>query len=210
MRSDILSEATRMRMIRLFLYLNHLEPEWRNEKLSSEELAAAIECTAVTVRKDLSCLNCRADGWGYRPDLLEKQLRDALQLNRTVKAGVAGLEPWGSILLGKENFIPGVVIRAGFDSSMNRLERTRSPIPLYPSYEITEIFRREGLQLGILAADGQNIQKTVDRMISGGALAVLNLTPCPVLVPEGVFMHQADIQSGILKLISRINWNDLK
>jgi redox-sensing transcriptional repressor len=208
MRSDFLSDSTRMRMIRLFLYLNHLGPEWQNEKLSSQELALAIESTAATVRKDLSCLNCRADGWGYRASHLIQQLKETLLLNSPVRTGVAGLEPWGSILLEKENLLPGVLIRAGFDSSMNRLERTSSRIPLYPAYEIPEIFHREGLLLGILASDEQNIQQTAERMISGGALALLNLTPLPVRVPEGVFLHQADIQSGILKLISQINWNE--
>ena len=209
MRSDFFSDATRMRMIRLFLYMSHLEPEWQNEKLTSEELAAAIESSAATVRKDLCSLNCRADGWGYRTGRLTQQLKKALMLSRPVRAGIAGLETWGAILLENENLLPGVIIRAGFDSSMNRLERTRSRIPLFPAYEIAEVFHREGLRLGILASDGQNIQQTVDRMLSGGALAILNLTPRAVLVPEGVFLHQADIQSGILNLISRINWNEL-
>lgn len=205
MRSDFFSDATQLRMIRLYLYLKTLDLDWQNIKLTSEELAEAIQTTATTVRKDLSSLECSAEGWGYQVNRLIPKLKESLLLNHSVRTGIAGLEPWGFILLSRKDFFPGVEVAAGFDSSMNRIEMTSASVPLHPSYEITDVFNRMELLLGIISSYGENAQQTADRMIKGGAMAILNLTPCPVRVPENVFMYQADFQSGILKLLSSIN-----
>lgn len=205
MLSDLTSDAARLRMIRLSLYLESLEEDWEQTKLTSEELAAVLDATPATVRKDLSGLGCPADGRGYRVRQLRENLKTALGLKRPVRGGVAGLDPWGALLLNRPELFPGIEIRAGFDRSMNRLERTGSPVPLYPSYEIPEVFRTEGLSLGIIASAGEEAQKTARRMIEGGAAGILNLSPRPVRVPRGIFLHQADIQSGLLRLLSQIN-----
>ncbi len=189
-------------MLRLYLYLNSLEPEWLDIKMTSEELAKEMNSTAVSVRKDLNSIGCRAEGWGYPLGSLTRQLRIKLLPDSVVKAGLCGLEPWGTILLNNSNLLPGIEIVAGFDSSMNRLERTSAKVPLFPAYEITEIFGREKILFGIISSGGENAQKIADRMIKGGTLAILNMTPCPIRVPEDVFTYQADFQSGILKLLS--------
>ncbi|OQY32701.1 MAG: hypothetical protein B6241_10235 [Spirochaetaceae bacterium 4572_59] len=203
--SDFLSDATQLRMIRLYLYLKTLDQDWQDIKLTSDELAKAIQSTAATVRKDLSHLKCSAEGWGYQANRLIPKLKESLLLKRSVKTGIAGLEPWGSLLLSRKGFLPGVEVAAGFDSSMNKIEMTSSSIPLHPSYEIAEVFCRMELLLGIISSYGDNAQQTADRMIKGGAIAILNLTPCPIRVPENIFMYQSDFQSGILKLLSSIN-----
>lgn len=205
MRSDFLTDATQLRMIRLYLYLKTLGQEWDEIKLTSEELALAMQTTAATIRKDLSRLNCNAEGWGYQVNRLIPKLKTSLRITQPVKTGIAGLEPWGSILLSRMDVLPGVEVTAGFDSSMNRIERTSSAVPLYPAYEISEVFSKKKMLLGVISNNGENAQQTADRMIKGGAIAILNLTPCPIRVPESVFMYQTDFQSGILKLLSCIN-----
>ena len=194
-------------MIRLYLFLNHLGADWKETKLTSGELARAIGTSGTSLRKDFSVLGCQTDGWGYPPEILSSRIAEALTLSEPVKAGIAGLEPWGTVLISMRDLLPGITIAAGFDSSMNRLERMSTDIPLFPSYEIPEVFNRLEIKLGILSSGGNVAQQTADRMIRGGVAAIYNLTPSPVKVPDHIFTHQADIQSGILKLLSRINGN---
>ena len=205
MKSETLSQASRLRMIRLYIHLRNLDHQWQATKLTSRDLAAAIGTTGASLRKDLSALGCPADGWGYRGKDLIPQLESKLLLAHRASAGIAGLEPWGSVLLTNPDLLPGIHMTAGFDSNMNRLERMSTEIPLYPSHEIPEIFREKGIRLGVIAAGGGLIQKTAERMVKGGALAVLNLTPQALVLPEYVFTYQADIQTGILMLLSQIN-----
>ena len=189
-------------MLRLYLYLNSLESEWLDIKMTSEELARQMNSTAVSVRKDLNSIGCQAEGWGYTPGSLTEQLKSKLLPESVVKAGICGLEPWGTILINNSSLLPGIEIVAGFDSSMNRLERTSSKVPLFPAYEIAEVFGMYKILFGIISSGGENAQKIADRMIKGGTLAILNMTPCPIRVPDDVFTYQADYQSGILKLLS--------
>ncbi len=205
MTFDKPSQAARIRMIRLYLYLKNLENEWKDTRLTSRELAEATGTTDTTLRKDLSSFSCQAGGWGYTCTGLKSQLEKKLRLSFRVKAGIAGLEPWGAILLSNRNLLPGVIPAAGFDSNMNRLERMSCETPLFPSYEIPEVFSRLDIKLGIISSEGGLIQKTAERMVRGGALAILNLTPQALELPEEVFTYQADIQTGILLLLSQIN-----
>ncbi len=205
MRSDKFSQASRLRMIRLYIYLKNLDYQWLETKQTSRDLAASIGTTGTSLRKDLSILGCQAEGWGYRGAELIPQLEKHLLLDLRVVAGIAGLEPWGSVLLSNPELLPGLHITAGFDSNMNRLERMSTNIPLYPSHEIPEVFREKEIKLGVISSGGGMIQKTAERMVKGGALAILNLTPRILDLPEGVFTYQADIQSGILMLLSQIN-----
>ena len=192
-------------MVRLYIYLKNLDRQWLETKLTSRDLAMAIGTTAVSLRKDLSILGCPAEGWGYRGFELIPQLEEHLLLNLRVTAGIAGLEPWGSVLLNNPEFLPGLHITAGFDSNMNRLERMSTKVSLYPSHEIPEVFREKKIALGVISSEGGMIQKTAERMVNGGALAILNLTPRILDLPDSVFTYQADIQSGILMLLSQIN-----
>jgi len=205
MKPEELSSAAHDRLIRLYLYLCSLSTDWDNQLQTSEELAEALDATSVTVRKDLSLLGCPADGRGYRTELLREKLNSGLLLTTPVRAGLAGLDSWGAVLIAQKDLLPGIDIHAGFDSSMNRLEMTRTEIPLYPSYEITEIFRNADLHLGILASDGGKVQQTADRMIQGGARGLLNMTSRSLKLPPGIFCCRTYPAEGLLRLKSLIN-----
>ncbi|MDC7239632.1 MAG: winged-helix domain-containing protein [Spirochaetales bacterium] len=203
MSSEKLSEASRQRMIRLSIILQ--ERDWGPERIVSAELAELVGTTPESLRKDLSLLGCSASGRGYRAGELADLLSEKLNLKGELKAGVCGLDSWGAVLLHKTDSFPGVRIVAAFDGSQNRLERTESKVPLYPSYEISEIFQRMGIEIGIIASSTTDPERIQSRMLKGGARGIINLTSCPLTVPESVFYHQADLTAGFLSVISRIN-----
>ena len=203
MSSEKLSEASRQRLIRLFIILGEIH--WGRERIVSSELASLVGTTAESLRKDLSLLGCPASGRGYRASELALLLGEKLNLNRNLKAGIAGLDNWGAILLQKPDSFPGMKIVAAFDSSQNRLERTESVLPLYPAYEISEVFRRMDIRVGIIASSTTDPQRVLKRMLEGEVRGIINLTSRPLRVPDSVFYHQADVAAGFLSVISRIN-----
>lgn len=200
-----LSEASHNRMIRLLIILERMDDDWKNTVLSSGELGTLIETSAENIRKDFNTLGCSATGKGYRTKDLTASLRERLGLEQKLKAGLIGLDSWGTVLLKNPDSFTGINITAAFDSSQNRLERTESNLPLYPSYEISEVFRRDNIKIGILASETSDPPRILKRIIQGGAAGIINLTSFPLNVPEGVFYHQADMTTGFLSIVSRIN-----
>ena len=205
MNREKLSGASHTRMIRLFIILDRMDEDWKQTVLSSGELGNLIATSAENIRKDLNTLGCPASGRGYRVSELTASLKVTLKLQQELSAGLAGLDSWGAVLLKNPDSFPGINITAAFDSSQNRIERTESLLPLHPSYEIREVFKRENIRIGILASESSDPERILKRMIEGGAEGIINLTSCPLMVPENIFYHQADLSAGFLSIVSRIN-----
>lgn len=205
MKRGKLSDVSHARMIRLLIILERMDEDWKHSVLNSGELGKLIETSAESLRKDLNTLGCSAAGRGYRVSDLSASLKQRLGLQGKLKAGLAGLDSWGTVVLQNPDNFPGIQITAAFDSSQNRIERTESALPLYPSYEISEVFEREKIRIGILASESSDPRRVLKRMIQGGAAGIINLTAFPLSVPEGIFYHQADMTAGFLSIVSRIN-----
>lgn len=200
-----MSEASHSRMIRLLIILERMDEGWRQTVMSSAELGKLIETSAENIRKDLNTLGCTASGRGYRVFDLTASMKEKLGLTLDLKAGLVGLDSWGSVILKNPASFTGIKITAAFDSSQNRIERTESSLPLHPTYEIAEVFERENIRIGILASESCDPRRTLKRMIQGGTAGIINLTSFPLIVPEGIFYHQADMSAGFISIVSRIN-----
>ncbi len=192
-------------MIRLYLLLSGMDEAWRETLMSSKQLASALGTSAEILRKDLNLLSCSAQGRGYTPGELAGQLKERLGLDRKLRAGFAGLDSWGSVLIRENGALEGIEIVAAFDGSQNRLERTETEIPLYPSYEIRDVFISEKILIGILASDNAHPGRNLERMLEGGARGIVNLSAVPLQVPHGIYYCHADLRADILNIISRIN-----
>ncbi|QEN09212.1 hypothetical protein EXM22_14940 [Oceanispirochaeta crateris] len=210
MSKENLSESAHFRMLRLFISLNRIQDEGASPRYTSGELAELIGSSAELIRKDLNILGCRADGRGYKALSLQNGLREKLYLMKNLRAGMAGLDSWGSILIRESEGFQGIRICAAFDGSQNRLERTETRVALYPSYEIREVFEREKIRIGILASETALPEKNMMRMLEGGAKGIINLTSCPLIVPEEIFYYQADLSLGFYSMASRINGSEHK
>jgi len=195
-------------MIRLYITLLKLDESWSGTVLTSGELAGWNLSTAEVVRKDLNTLGCVSDGRGYRVASLKEKLREKLHLTKALKTGLVGLDWWGSILIKEENILPGLQITAAFDGNQNRLERTETRIPLYPTFEIKDVFRRERIKIGIMASENSQPERNLERMLQGGVKGIINLTSVNLPVPDDVFYYQADLFLGLLSMISRINGSE--
>ena len=204
-----LPEALRDRMIRLYLLLTGMDEAWRDTLMSSRQLASALGTSAEILRKDLNMLSCSAQGRGYTPGDLSVQLKQRLGLEQKLRAGFTGLDSWGSVLIREREALEGVEIVAAFDGNQNLLERTETEIPLYPSYEIRDIFKREKILIGILASDRAHPRKNLERMLEGGVRGIINLTATALYMPDDIYYYHADLRAGVLNIISRVNGMNL-
>jgi len=192
----------------LYITLLRLDESWSDAVLTSGDLAEWTLSTAEVMRKDLNVLNCRAEGRGYRVKTLRNCLHEKLHLKKSMKAGLIGLDWWGSILIREGNMIPGLEISAAFDSNQNRIERTETRIPLYPTFEIKDVFMREGIEIGIVASENAQPERNLNRMLKGGVKGILNLTSITLHVPQGIYYDQVNLHLGLLSMISRINGSE--
>ncbi len=148
-----LPPATLRRLCALYGHLEDLSAE-EGSRATSFELAADLEVGQ-----------------------LKRLLEEEAGLGRTVRVCVVGLNWLGQALVsGDGTGLDAFRIVAGFDSNTNRLETTRSPMPLYPTYDIEEVVRRESVEIALLTAVPQPAGEILARLARGGVKGVLNLT----------------------------------
>jgi redox-sensing transcriptional repressor len=74
---------------------------------------------------------------------------------------------------------------------------------VYPSYELTDVVRREGIEIGILAVPGGAAQEATDALVAGGIRCILNFAPVVVSAgPAPVIIRHVDFLNELRILTS--------
>ena len=194
-----LPPATRKRLVQL----EELLKSWSGEKITSAKICELTGWKDSLVRHDLWLIGNSVRGWknGYNTaDLL-----DAIQsINKSEVQNVciADLGRLGAALLD-ENLFGGsqFVIKAGFDSNVNRVEILRSTFPLYPASDMNWVIRQEKITLAILAVADNDAQTMCDRLIKAGITGIVNMTRMVLSVPEGIKIENLSVLNA-LKMIT--------
>ncbi|MCK4993421.1 MAG: redox-sensing transcriptional repressor Rex [Candidatus Omnitrophica bacterium] len=200
-----LSDNTIERICKIFGYLNFLERS-ETKLVSSRELAKAIGSTEYTVRKDISFL--AVGGYtrkGYEVKSLKQELGNKLNLNKKRKACIVGLGRLGSALLDYEKFQEdGFEIVAGFDCSINKLERIQTQIDVFSDNDIKEIVCLREIEVGIIAVPPQSAQDVADKLIGAGVTGILNFSTQKVIVSSNVIYLNLDFTNALRFIAAKV------
>jgi redox-sensing transcriptional repressor len=201
-----LSNNATERICRIFGHLKSLEKNCV-DFVSSRDLAKAISATEYTVRKDISSLNITGHTRkGYQVKLLKEELGHKLQLTQKRKACIVGLGRLGAALLDYENFQEdGFQIVAGFDCSINRIERIHPHIDVFAVNQLETIVKERGIELGIITVPEQAAQEISDQLCRAGIKGILNFSPAKIIVPKNIIHLDMDFTSALRFIAVRLS-----
>ena len=142
-------------------------------------------------------------GWknGYNTaDLLATV--QSLNRSETQNVCIVGLGRLGAALLD-DTLVEGsqFVIKAGFDSNVNRVEILRSTFPLYPAAEMGWVIKQEKITLAVLAVAEKDAQSMCDKLIAAGVKGIVNMTRTVLKVPDGIKIENLSVLNA-LKMIT--------
>ena len=194
-----LPTVTRKRLVQL----EELLKSWSGKKITSAKICELTGWKDSLVRHDLWLIGNSARGWknGYNVAELLTEIQ-AINKNESQNVCIAGLGRLGAALLD-ENLFGGsqFVIKAGFDSNVNRVEILRSTFPLYPAAEMNWVIKQEKITLAILAVADKDAQTMCDRLVKAGIKGIVNMTRMVLSVPEGIKIENLSVLNA-LKMIS--------
>lgn len=115
---------------------------------------------------------------------------------------IVGLGRLGAALLD-ETLVDGspFVIKAGFDSNVNRVEILRSTFPLYPANEMDWVIKREKIEYAILTVQDASAQQMCNRLVKAGIKGIVNMTNVVLMVPDGVKIENLSIVNALKMVI---------
>ncbi|MFH1395757.1 MAG: Gfo/Idh/MocA family oxidoreductase [Candidatus Omnitrophota bacterium] len=131
-----------------------------------------------------------------------------LCLNKKRNACIVGLGRLGSALLDYEKFQEdGFDIVAGFDSNINKLERIRTDIDVYPVSRINEIIIRKHIELGIIAVPSEHAQNIADTLTKAGVTGILNFSYVKINLPKNIINVNLDFTNSLRFIAAKLSGN---
>lgn len=188
------------------VYLKALRKLKKNgvERIMSKELADVVNIEPTTIRRDFSFLGSLGkQGFGYEIDKLIDIFNAQLGMDFEEKIILVGAGNMGRALMkyNKWDYVVGEIACA-FDINPDR-QGVRFGIPVYDMEELEERIPA-GCRIAILAIS-ENIQQTVDRLITCGIIGLVDFTHEHIQVPKGVVLKTVDVVSSIQELVFETN-----
>ncbi len=201
-----LPKATQKRLIQLLQILRC----WQSEKITSVAISESTGWNPSLIRHDLWLLSFnKGVSNGYNVAELTAAIQkvlgiEPLELSEQGKKNccIAGLGRLGAALLD-ESLVEGspFVIKAGFDSNVNRVEILRSTFPLYPANEMDWVIKREKIEYAILTVQDSSAQQMHNRLVKAGIKGIVNMTNVVLTVPDGVKIENLSIVNALKMVI---------
>jgi redox-sensing transcriptional repressor len=93
---------------------------------------------------------------------------------------------------------------AGFDTSVNRVEILKSPVPLYPAYKMGEVIARFDIEIALLCVPPDAAQGTAEKLAAAGIRGIINFAPTVLRLPPGVAVRSVYLEDELRALAIRI------
>ena len=199
---EVISELTTSRLSVYLRCLTYLESQGQ-KTVSSHELAEKFHLNSAQIRKDLACFGeFGTRGVGYDVSRLRAHLIETLGIDRTRNVLIVGAGNLGMALADYHGFNSnGFHLVAIVDTDPEKIGRSsRSGIPIMPWERLTDIVRRNHVDIGIVAVPAEGAQVVHDALADAGIHAILNFAPTQIKLRPDVKVRSVDLRINLESL----------
>lgn len=199
---EVISELTTGRLSVYLRCLAFLESQGQ-KTVSSHDLAERFHLNSAQIRKDLACFGeFGTRGVGYDVTRLKTHLVQTLGIDRTRNVLIVGAGNLGMALADYAGFNSnGFHLVAIVDNDPEKIGRSsRSGIPILAWDRLTEVVRRNHVDIGIVAVPAEHAQLVHDTLADAGIHAVLNFAPVQIKMRPGVKVRSVDLRINLESL----------
>lgn len=172
------------------------------EHIFSHEIAKIQHITPVQVRRDLMLIGYSGTlKKGYNIQELIDLIAEIIDSAQGIKVAIVGMGNLGRALI---NYFSGkrhkLSIVAGFDVNPEKIGKTMTGVPCYDSKAMKDVIQKENIEIGIITVPATQATDTANQLVEAGVKGILNYTPKPVDVPEGVYFEEYDMITTLEKV----------
>ncbi len=172
------------------------------DHIFSHEIAKIQHITPVQVRRDLMLIGYSGTlRKGYNIQELIDLIAEIIDSEQGIKVAIVGMGNLGRALI---NYFSGkrhkLSIAVGFDTNPDKIGNSMSGVPCYDVKKIDEIIKKEKIEIAIITVPTEDANSTTNLLVNAGIKGILNYTPKPVNVPEGVYLEEYDMITTLEKV----------
>ena len=199
----MLPEPVVERLVKLSRILSRLDCDF----ISSANLERITSWSSNTIRKDISFLNNQhASNKGYPVKELQANIDTALGLSANYNFCIIGLGRLGSAFLNYSGFEQtNCTPKAGFETSIDRLEVLSTPVQLFPSFKMAEIIPRYNIGMPLLCVPADQAERVSKTIIQAGIRAIINFAPIVLEAPGQVLIQNIYLGDELRYLAARLH-----
>lgn len=201
-RARIPKPAARRLSLYLRMVQDRIEQDGAADRVSSRELGEVAGVADAQVRKDLASFGAGGQpGVGYRLHDLHRGLRQALGLQQPWRAVLVGAGNIGRALLAYPRFAQeGFEIVAVLDRGGGVVGRRIAGHVVQSMANLSEVIRRSGAQLGVIAVPPDEAQAVAEALVDAGIRGVMNFAPRALRLPKSVPVVAVDFTEALERL----------
>lgn len=188
------------RLVTYLRILEDLEAKGVN-RTSSEQLAEEAQVTAFQVRKDLSYFGSYGTrGVGYTVQILRRELRQILGLNRRWGLCIVGMGRLGQAIADYPGFSEIFELKGLFDRDPAKFNMNIRGMPIESLDSLPQAITEKRIEFGLLAVPADSAQAVANRLVESGIKGILNFAPIVLEVPKEVAVENVDFLTGLSRL----------
>ena len=203
-------KATARRLPLYYRYLLLLNDEGK-DKVSSTELAEAVQVDSASIRRDFSYFGALGKrGYGYDVKNLLSFFKKILNQDTLTNVALVGVGNLGHALLNY-NFkrSNNIRISCAFDINPEITGKITQGVPVYSMDEMKQQIADQQIRIAILTVPQATAQNTADEMIEAGIKGIMNFTPIRLSAPNGVRIQNVDLATELQTLIYFLDYDEL-
>ncbi|MFK5856779.1 MAG: redox-sensing transcriptional repressor Rex [Bacteroidota bacterium] len=172
------------------------------DHIFSHEIAKIQHITPVQVRRDLMLIGYSGTlRKGYNIQKLIDLIAQIIDSEQGIKVAIVGMGNLGRALI---NYFAGkrhkLSISAGFDVNQDKIGSTIHDVPCYDIKNIEKVIKKENIEIAIITVPATEANSTTNLLVKAGIKGILNYTPKPVNVPDGIYLEEYDMITTLEKV----------
>ncbi len=172
------------------------------ETVYSHDLAAAANCSAAQVRRDLMALEYAGSPvHGYRIGDLVESIDNFLDHPSGQAVALVGVGNLGRAILSYfRGRRPKLSIVAAFDEDEHKVNRVINGTWCYPMSDLKKIVAEKKILVGLITVPASAAQAVADRLVEAGVHGLLNFAPARLKVVPHVYLEDVDMTMSLEKV----------
>ncbi len=189
---------------RLSQYRRSLNNELSKGKthIFSHEIANLLHITPVQVRRDIMLIGYSGTlRKGYNIAEMVSLIGSIIDTDEGQRVAVVGMGNLGKAFI---HYIyekrTKLDIVAAFDINPEKINKTYANVYCHHFDDLVDIITKERINIGIIATPPEVAPMIAIKLIEAGVTGILNYTPKPLSVPEGIYLEEYDMITSLEKV----------
>jgi len=137
---------------------------------------------------------------GYTVQVLRRELRQILGLNRRWGLCIVGMGRLGQAIADYPGFSEIFELRGLFDRDPSKITTTFRGLQVESMDNLPRAVAERRIDFGLLAVPADSAQAVADRLVESGIKGILNFAPAVLEVPKEVAVENVDFLAGLSRL----------